>query len=238
MFKGLKKLLKKEEEAKRFQERAQRIRLLEGQRFVFVWNAREFPIQNISETGLGLFLPENFHELPTQMQGEIRLEDMSLPVTVEVKRKTDVILGCQVVGDRSGMRKLIHKHLQTEIGAGKMSEVASENLKKDEGNPRWFFAPGVCELYFLESGGNIFRMQLSFQGTFLEAELGKKARYGRVKEFKDEAGASISQINKSDLVEWFGDFPEDVKKSAARILANIESLKPRDREQLLAMLRA
>ena len=241
VFKGIKNLFGKGESAeeKAFRERSQRVRILDGQRIVFQWQGHDFQVQNISETGLGLFLMQDFAQLPVKMSGHLKMQEISIPMDIEVRRKTDVILGCQIVSDRSELRKLIRRHFQTELQAGKMSEVAQEHLQAQGRKPRWFFAPGAYELYVQEEGENIYSLQLSFQGHFIEAELGKALKYGSTRRRDEEENTSISQINRSALVQWQKEpIPAEVLQEALRVVGNVEALKPREREQLTMLLKS
>ncbi|RZA08312.1 MAG: hypothetical protein EOP11_05195 [Proteobacteria bacterium] len=211
--------------------RSPRIRLLLADGARFETEARAFPLLNISDTGLGLYA-EN--DIPAgNLSGVLHLGDISLPIELEIVRQTGTLVGARIVGNPGVLRATLRQLFLEELRATEMNEVSARADEGEPGTPRWFYAAGNYELFFLEENGQVLRLEMEWSGRVVSARKGEAPRSGHLpKETRDKPGHA-----KATLVEWEGPISEEERAKAIRILENVPGLEPAVRGQLVALLR-
>lgn len=210
--------------------RSPRIRLLlaDGARFETADGA--FPLLNISESGLGL-LVEN--SVAGRLNGTLFLGSESLPVELEVVRQTGTFVGARFVSDAGPVRSALKRLFLEEIRATEMSQVSGRELQVESGTPRWYYAPGNYELFYVEKEGRPERLEMEWNGRVVAATEGQRARVGHLQEEAREKPGHA----KSSLVDWEGEIGDEDRTKAIRILENVPGLDPAVRGMLVGMLR-
>lgn len=202
-----------------------------GEEISFTAAGQDFPVGNLSETGLSLknapFAPQ------TRLRGSLRFAGKEIPVELEVVRRAQEEVGARLLegGDLLGaeMQRLFADELQ----ATRMSEVSAESLQTSEaGRPHWFYAPGNFELYFVESEGRILNAHVSWNERLVSAKAGEKARAGRMPEESRDKPAH----SRSSLVQWQSELTDADRYKALRIVENIRGLDAW-KEQLITLFR-
>lgn len=210
--------------------RSPRIRLLlaDGARFETADGA--YPLLNISESGLGL-LAEN--SAAGRMSGTLFLGSETLPVELEVVRQTGTFVGARFVSDTTPVRSVLRRLFLEEIRATEMSQVSGRELQVESGTPRWYYAPGNYELFYVEREGKPERLEMEWNGRVVAANHGERARIGHLHEESREKPGHP----KSSLVDWEGEIGDEDRTKAIRILENVAGLDPAVRGMLVGMLR-
>lgn len=231
----LKKILGKgqEESAKSFLGRSPRVKIPMMDRALFVDSSgKVFPLRNLSETGLALVDEEG--TFPDEASGEIHVGGEKVAVKLRTMRRSPKEVGAHFLADASALRGLLRRAFGDEIQAQSMTEVDSQHQKEvREGKPRWYYAPGNHELFFVEHEGKVIRFELEWNGKLLvyaegALRMGKIDRKGDDREKQTHA--------RSALVQWADQVrPEDLAK-ARRLLENIKGLEKTPRDQMQGLL--
>lgn len=210
--------------------RSPRIRLLLADGARFETGEDVYPLLNISDTGLGFSSETEVASGP--LAGVLYLGEISMPLETEVVRQTGTLVGARFVGNVSAVRATLRQLFLEEIRATEMSEVVGRDIG-GEGNPRWFYAPGNYELFFVEKNGVAIRLEMEWSGRVVMAATGEAARIGHLPpETRDRPGHA-----KAALVEWDDSFTEEERAKAIRILENVPGLEPARRGELVGLLR-
>lgn len=227
---------------KKFHPRSQRIRFAEEEKIFFSLSnpAARFPVENLSESGLGLCVLKEIPELPVCLNGTLSLDKQEIPLSAEIVRESSHYLGCRILKGNKEVRQLLNAYFQTEFFATQMKEVQIGSLRGEgAGRPRWFYAPHDYELYVLEKEKNIVKLQLSFGEHVVLGKLGERLRYGTISESETEIEAGKEpETKKIFSISWKPLVSEEARILAIRIIENINPLSPRDRNQLKLILRA
>ncbi len=225
------KFWKKKE--RKIAERSPRIRLLLSDGMRIGTDEGEFPLLNLSESGVG-FLAENNH-FQRNFSAKIYFAQIAVDVSLEVVRKDGSFVGAKFVGDTGELRKLLRKQFMEEIRATEMSEVAPESLRQEDyqGKPRWFYAPGNYELFFTEEKGKVLRIEMEWNGRVISVEGDDLPRIGSIST-EDRQKPTHS---KSALVRWESDLTDGDRNKAIRIVENVRGLDVEIRGQIVKMLR-
>lgn len=234
----MKKLMEKffgNKKPKGKQARSTRVRLLLADAVRLETKDGAFPVVNLSDSGMG-FLAEG--EFPhKKVSGTLVLEKESIGVEIEVVRKNGGFVGARFLGDGAEVRSALRRHFSEEFHATEMSEVDSSHLAAEEGKgkPRWFYAPGNYELFFLEKNeeGEILELQMEWGGRVLSASQENGLRSGFIhKEDRTQPGHA-----KSNLIHWESQVSEMDQAKAVRVLENIPGLDPKVRGRLVSLVR-
>lgn len=234
MKKFLGKLLggKSGPEATRQVQRSPRVRLPHLDEAMFVFEGREFPIRNLSESGMAL----EGEGLPDEASGEIRVSGESVPAKLRVVRRKGRDLGLVITEGNAGVRGLLRRVFADEFRALEMTEVDSGRQKAVElGQPKWFYAPGNYELFFVEHEARILRFEIEWNGQVLVYAAGGSLRFGVVD--LDAHARSEGGHARSELVKWAQEVAPEAKRKALRIVENVPGLEAPARKQLQEMLR-
>lgn len=215
-------------------ERSPRVTLLQGEEVYFEAAGERYGIRNLSETGVGLEKADAQLEKGAVLEGRLWLLGREIAVRLEVMYANGPLIGAKFLGDTRPVRSALVHLFREEVQAKKMSEVAPERLAREgEGSPRWFYAPGNYELYFLERDGEILRIELNLNGRVLTRERGGVLRMGLI----SEEGRTKPSHARASLVEWQAAPDEGERAKAERVLRNIPSLPPELRDKLAAFLK-
>jgi hypothetical protein len=212
--------------------RSPRIRLLLADGARFETSEGAFPLLNISESGLGLLAEDGLN--PGQYGGMLYLGGESLDVKIEVVRRTGTFAGARFLSNSDVVRATLRRLFLEEIRATEMNEVASGALREGvQGIPRWYYAPGNYELFFVEVDGRPQHLEMEWNGRIVSVGKDETARTGTIfPEDRDKPSHA-----KANLVHWTGSLEDDDRAKAIRILENVPGLDPRTRGMLVAMLR-
>lgn len=231
----LKKILgkKNEKEEAGYRARSPRVRIPFIDRAVFLAaDGKIYPLRNLSETGLALVCKEG--PFPDTAKGEIQVGEEKVPVELRTVRRKGEDVGAHFTSDASALRGLLRRVFGDEIQAQSMTEVGAE-LQKEVlvGTPRWFYAPGNYELFYVEHEGKLIRFELEWNGNLL-AYLNGSLRMGRI----DRKGEDREKLEhaRSSLVTWADQVRAEDKSKALRLLENIQGLDRSPREQMQALL--
>ncbi len=214
--------------------RSPRVRIPFVDRAVFVAaNGKEFPLRNLSETGLALL--NQGDRFPDQVSGVIHVGSEKVDVELLVVRRTNEEVGVYFTNDSSSLRGMLRRVFGDELQAQGMSEVGPEHQKAvAEGKPRWLYAPGNYELFYVELDGKVIRFELEWNGNLLVYAEGG-LRFGLIdrKLAHDQEKVKHAQ---SSLVKWADQVRQEDKVKAMRILENIKSLGDDTRQQMQRIL--
>lgn len=213
-------------------ERSPRIRLLLSDAARLETEVGDFPILNLSESGIG-FLAEGA-TLPTRLKANILLSGEQVALELEIVRRNGGQMGARFLGDAKEIRAALRRQFTEEIRATEMSEVDSAHLARDAaGTPRWFYAPGNYELFFLEAEGSVVRVEIEWNGRVVAGYENEALRSGTIEpEDRQEPGHS-----KSALVKWESEVKESDRAKAIRIVENVPGLDPVTRGLVVSLLR-
>ncbi len=207
-----------------------RIPLMDNSVFV-VTSGEQFPIRNLSESGMAIGCVGG--KLPSVTKGEIRVAGQSAAVEFLLVRQNGDEAGVKFLASNEEVRRLLRRVFVDEINALGMTEVDSSRQKIVElGKPRWFYAPGNYELFFVEHDSRVIRFEMEWNGNFLAYTDGK-LRAGRI---DDENREEVAHA-RSSLVKWLDDVSGDQKIKALRLLENIPGLEAEPRQRLQEILR-
>ena len=212
-------------------QRSPRVRLPDVDAATFVADGREYPIRNLSESGLALV----GEGLPDEVSGQITVGGDGTPVKLKVVRRRGSDLGLLILDGASGVRALLRRVFADEFRALEMTEVDSSHQKAvDLGQPKWFYAPGNYELFFVEHEGKILRFEIEWNGQVLVYSAGS-LRFGVV----DLAAQARSEGGhaRSELVKWAQEVSPETKRKALRLVENVNGLDVSTRKQLQTLLR-
>lgn len=216
------------------QQRSPRVTLLRGEEVFFETADERYEIRNLSETGVGLASRELLLEPGAVLEGRLWLLGREIAVRVEVMHAHGAMIGAKFLGDTRPVRSALLNLFGDEVQALQMSEVSSEHVDMSrDGNPRWFYAPGNYELFFLEEAGEILRLELNLNGRVFLRERGGVLRMGFIaEEVRHEVGR-----DRASLIEWLP-APDEVERTKAeRVLMNMPALAPELRARLGIFLR-
>jgi hypothetical protein len=218
--------------APKVRERSTRIRLLlsDGARLETADGA--YPLLNLSESGIGMLCEAG--QMPQRVAGRLFLGSEILAVELEIVRRDGSHAGARFLGDGAAVRSALRRLFTEEIRATEMSEVDSNFLAGEgEGRPRWFYAPGNYELFFLEGEGGVLRVEIEWNGKVISARPGEPCKVGRIEaEERHKPGHA-----KSALVSWEGEAEDADRAKAVRIIENISGLEPETRGKIVSLLR-
>jgi hypothetical protein len=218
---------------RRRRERSPRIRLLLSDAVRLETDDGVFPVVNLSDSGIGLLVEGEFSG--KSLRGTLYLGSENLELDLEVARTHDGFIGARFRGDSAGVRSALRRHFQEEIHATEMSEVDSSHLANEgKGKPRWFYAPGNYELFFLETeDGRVTGLQMEWSGRVLALAENGELRAGFVhKEERTQPGHA-----RSSLIHWESEVTDMDRAKAIRVLENIPGLDPAQRGMLVGMVR-
>jgi hypothetical protein len=211
--------------------RSPRLRIPLADEAVFLArNGRAYPLRNLSETGLALLSPgERF---PDEAGGEIRVGGEKVYVELLTVRRDADEVGLSIGDGAAGVRALLRRVFTDEFHALEMTEVdASRQKPVEQGAPRWFYAPGNYELFYVEHEGKLLRFEVEWNGRVL-AHDGESLRFGTV---SGEPREEVSHT-RSALVRWESGVPDECRRKASRILENVPGLDAAARKQMQAIL--
>lgn len=229
VFKGKTKELTREQIL-----RSARVRLSALDQAVFIdSNGKKYPLRNLSETGLALQSMGTF--FPDEVSGSIQVGSEKVDVKLLVVRRGNEEIGATFANEASQLRGMLRRAFGDEIHAQGMSEVDPEHQKAvTEGKPRWFYAPGNYELFYVELEGKVVRFELEWNGNFLVYAEGS-LRFGLIDRRHDKEHDKVKHAQ-SSLVKWADQVKEEDKVKATRILENIKSLSNESRSQMQRIL--
>lgn len=215
-------------------QRSPRVRIPTLDPAVFVAaNGKTYPLRNLSETGLALVAEgERF---PDEVSGEIVVGGLRVGAELQVVRRMGSEVGIQFAGDPMEVRGLLRRVFVDELHAQQMTEVDSERQKAPAaGKPRWFYAPGNYELFYVEDAGKITRFELEWNGNFMVYAAEAGLRFGKI-DRNVPAEADKAAHAKSALVSW-GPLEAEDRRKAARMLENIRGLEADARREMQGLL--
>jgi hypothetical protein len=234
----LKKILGKEDspEARRLKQRSVRVRIPVLDTVTFMASdGRSYPIRNLSESGLALV--SKGERFPDEASGRILVGTVEVRAELQVVRRMGDEVGAHFAGDTQEIRGLLRRVFVDELQAQAMTEVESERQKAvDAGKPRWFYAPGNYELFYVESGSEISRFELEWNGNILVYDRDSGVRFGQI----DRAGSHEQDKLKhaqSKLVKWRDPVKPEDRKKGARLLENIKGLEASAKQAMQGILR-
>ncbi len=223
-----KKLFGQEKPAPRsFQNRSPRVSIPVVDQTVFVsTNGKTYPLRNISETGLAIAtLGEEF---PATLKGEIQVAGQSAAAELLVVRRMPDVAGVKILEGAAAVRGLFRRVFVDEIHALEMTEVDSSRQKAVElGQPRWFYAPGNYELFYVEHENRVIRFEMEWNGNLLSFVDGA-LRFGTI----DRRDREKVEHAASSLVQWAETVQPEHRQKALRILENIPGLDGQPRQQI------
>ncbi len=206
-----------------------RVSLLDESVFVTA-GGKAFPLRNLSETGLALVT--NGEPFPDEASGELSVAGQKISLDLRVVRRNGDEVGAVVGNGASELRGLLRRVFADEFHALEMTEVDAKLQKKVAlGSPRWFYAPGNYELFFVEHEGKVIRFEMEWNGNFLSYDNGV-LRFGIVEKDVREAASHA----RSSLVKWGDEVSADHKRKGLRLLENVPSLEAPIRQQLQKIL--
>jgi hypothetical protein len=227
--------LGKQEEAPayRFKQRSPRVRipLLEEARFVAA-NGSEYPLRNISESGMALVSAED--RFPDEASGDIKIAGESVSVRLVAVRRNGEDVGVSIADGAAGVRALLRRVFGDEFKALEMTEVDSSKQKAvAEGQPKWFYAPGNFELFYVEDAGKLLRLELEWNGNFLAYSFETGLRFGTV-----DRGVVRDAVEhaKASLVKWESTVTPEHKRKALRLIENVAGIDGLVRQQIQSLL--
>jgi len=193
---------------------------------------KAYPIRNLSESGLALLSPgEHF---PDEASGEIQVGDLSVYVKLTTVRRNGDEVGLTIGDGAAGVRTLLRRAFSDEFHALEMTEVDATRQKPvDLGQPKWFYAPGNYELFFVEHEGKVIRFEIEWSGSVLAFD-GTQLRFGIV---DGDSRDSVSHA-RSSLVKWESEVQPAQKRKALRLIENVSGLEGSVRKQLQELLKS
>jgi len=213
--------------------RSPRIRIPLVDHAVFVAaNGKVYAIRNLSESGLALLSPGEL--FPEKVKGELRVGGDGVAVELLVARRNGDEIGIAFGDGAANVRGLLRRVFVDELHALEMTEVDSARQKAVEvGKPRWFYAPGNYELFFVEHEERVIRFEMEWNGNILAYANGQ-LRFGHIdRDLREEVAHA-----RSSLVKWQDGVSHDEKMKALRLLENIPSLGEQPRQQMQLFIRA
>lgn len=215
-----------------FRDRSPRVSIPVVDQTVFITTeGKSYPLRNISETGLALAtLGDDF---PASLKGEIRVLGQSAPAELLVVRRQNDVVGVKILEGASGVRGLFRRVFVDEIRALEMTEVDSSRQKAVElGQPRWFYAPGNHELFYVEHENRVIRFEMEWNGNILAFADGK-LRFGKIdREVRDKVAHAASS-----LVQWETGVLYEHRLKALRILENVPNLEEQALHQIQNLIK-
>ncbi len=227
-----KKMFGGKDKERAFRERSPRVRVPLVDNAAFVVAGKSYPLRNLSETGLALStLGEN---LPDTLRGEIQVSGEKVAVELLVARRNGDDLGARFGDGAAQVRALLRRIFTDEIRALEMTEVDSSKQKAVEiGQPRWFYAPGNLELFYVEHEGKVIRFEMEWNGNILSFADGL-LRYGKI----DRENREEVEHARSSLVKWNDKVDSEHKRKALSLLENIPGLEAQPKQQMQTVLKA
>ena len=167
-----------------------------------------------------------------EMKGQVIFEEQSLHVEIAIVWREKASAGGRFLAGHAEVRGLLRRIFTDELRAMEMSEVDSSRQKAlEEGNPKWFHAPGNVELFYVENGGELKRFEVEWGGNVLVWD-GKQLRFGTV---DPEHRESLSHA-RSSIVNWSSELSPKILKKALRILENVQGLDAAILERMRGIL--
>jgi hypothetical protein len=197
-------------------------------------NGQSYQLLNLSETGLAL--TNKGEHFPNEVSGMIHVGGEAVAVELNVVRRAGSEIGVTFAGDPVELRGLLRRVFGDEIKAQGMSEVDPSKQKEvHRGTPRWFYAPGNYELFYVEDNGEILRFELEWNGNLL-VYANSLVRFGLVDRKPGEEHDKVKHAQ-SSLVKWADQVKKEDRQKALRILENIKDLEVAARKQIQGFLK-
>ncbi|MGZ3651804.1 MAG: hypothetical protein ACXVB9_15570 [Bdellovibrionota bacterium] len=212
-------------------QRSPRVRIPGTEDAQFSAGGKAYPIRNLSESGLALLSPgERF---PDEASGEIQIGGQSVFVKLTTVRRNGDEVGATISDGAAGVRGILRRAFADEFHALEMTEVDARSQKAVEiGQPKWFYAPGNYELFFVEHEEKVIRFEIEWSGSVLAFD-GSQLRFGIV---DGDSRDSVSHA-RSSLVKWESKVQPEQKRKALRLIENISGLDGNVRKRLQELLR-
>jgi hypothetical protein len=225
------RLFKKKEKAREPAERSSRLRFLLADRVRFETDdGQSFQLTNISSTGLHLECTDL--AMGQTLKGELKLPQVQLPLELIIVRRDETGAGARITEGSPSLKAALARYFHEEIKASEMTEVDSQYLQDQSGEPMWFYSPDGCELHLVTLNGKVIRAQVSWANRLVLAQPGKSPRSGQIPEtLRNEPGHA-----KSDLVIWEKTADQVALEKARRIVENTNSLQSELKADLLSLL--
>ena len=194
---------------------------------------RKLLLVNISTTGIGLHnYGLNWPPVETSLKGQIWIAGTPFNVEMQIKHKSETILGCQFIRPDLLLRKAISNFLKYEIAALDLARVSEEFFRQPEkGESFWFTDAGANELYLITEGGRLKEFSVLCLGFYLGSRGDGKAEVGYITNDEEDQDEALD-VRRGMRIRFTRSYTEDVAEQAERFFDAIRELDPDLRKQL------
>jgi len=183
------------------ENRAPRVQEFAIENARFIIEHKDFPVLNLSATGLGIALPitENIPE-DKPFSGIIDHDNRRFSVTLSVIRREPRQTGLHIIEGGEDIDIYLRSKYSAEINAQQMVHVNPSTLQQQQdGQPHWLFDGHKSQLYFIESNGIVGRFKISWQEHNFSRDI-----HGRVHYEKNGKPGQASREDISAIIRFLG----------------------------------
>ncbi len=178
---------------------------------------KDFQLKNLSTTGMALILKDSETlDLPAPpITGVLDLADKSHIVSIEIRHRSPMVLGCQFQYTDFFFQRSIRDHLFGELLGLGLKQINPEILYREEGQESFWFADVRQNgLHFVLSQGKLAHAEIHFLGHTLMVD----------------RGGHIRQNDSSNID------PVEIREMAIKLIKSIKGLQPVHCERLCQIL--
>lgn len=218
-----------------FVDRAPRVRInyLHNLEFVSPSFATPLKIDNVSTTGIGLFVPEetDFTSL-TSVNGELKFGEVSHSLNLRIVRFNGDHVGAVIENSTPEFQQALKRYFESELEALNLRATRADYLKSvPSGIPHWYQGSNNCDLSYVSNGSEVIEFALTAFGNHLEGGVGKPLRYSEV-----APQASSYGHKGADLLNAQRVVDSEMMMLAKRVINAVEGLPDDHRASLLKYL--
>jgi hypothetical protein len=218
-----------------FVNRAPRVRVnyLHDMEFVSPSFPDALKIDNVSATGMGLYVPANadFTSLTT-LTGDLKFAGSSHRLELEIVRFNGDHVGCSIKNPSSEFQRSLQDYFESELAALNLRATRTDYLKSvPNGTPHWYQGSNNCDLSYVSNGNEVVEFALTAFGNHLEGGVGQPLRYSEVSPQPHGYGHKGA-----DLLRAQRTVDADMITLAKRVVNAVEGLPDDHRASLLKYL--
>ena len=199
--------------------------------------SRNVVAANISSTGIGLLTPDlqGLGADGSRIQGYLKINDSSFPVTLEIVHRHGQISGCRFVNPDFKVPLAIQDFLEAEIISSGLKPISQDLINTRPGEEcYWFRDQYGNELFAVQKGNQFVEAQLVILGSYVEYDARSGSiNYGVISD--EESTGEIASYVRSDFdVRYLKTRPPELENMVRKFIVSIHGLKSETKNQLLA----
>lgn len=181
-------------------------------------------INNISESGIGVFAPAEDKEFQAGkiVDIDVNFVDQHCRVRAEIVYRTFTNVGIKIIDNLGQYKTLLYKYFASELAGLNVRQMDPNKLvKRMEGKPFWYYGDTHHELYYVLENSKIIYYQLRYQNFLFE----KRDGHFLFQELKDDE-FNFTGHKKSTMGFTTSKITPEFLKLVHRFIQTIDQLDP------------